>query len=274
MKFYVKHLLLLLALVELAVLFVVIRPGTKSDDDPALLAQRIQQQLFDAQLALARDPKAAQNSVGEATAQHAALAQRLPPSAFVAAQVASQALLAARSAAANPDELAMAQARADYQTALDWAGYLATLEAIRSGGVASAETWLKLRSYKPSTRFNVSSSRATLAVQELAAGRMSSELALGQVQRDLDDSYRALLADALESCSTAARQAFVVRATESATLASGYYRILRAGVVAQAGAAQASAADSAFAGLRAAAIAADWPALERARSAIATALGV
>ena len=274
MKLHSKQALLLVALIDLLVLLLIIRPGTRQAEDPALLAQRIQQQLFDAQLALPRDPNAAQTSVQAATTQHAMLTQQLPPSAFVAAQVANQALARADSAASTRDEPPLAQARADYQTALDWAGSVATLESIRAGSADNAEIWLKLRSYKPSSRFNVASSSATQTIQEFAAGRVSSELALGTVQRELDTSYRTLLTDALEASSAAGKQGFVVRAAESATLAAGYYRILRADFLVQAGEDQANAADSAFVSLRNAANAGDWPALEHARAAIGASLGV
>jgi hypothetical protein len=236
-------------------------------DDPALLAQRIEQHLFDAQRALARDPAAARAEVHAAVAQHAALAPRLPPSASSAASAASAALAAAQSATTARDDLALIQARADYQTALLWAGYLATLDATRSGQGRAAATWLKLRAYRHSSRLSPAASAATAAIEDLIAGRTTAGRAAAVVQEELDGTYQALMVDAVESSATAAFQGFRPRATEAAARAVGYYRILRDGF------ADPAAADRAFADLRTAVVAADWLAVQRARAAIAAALG-
>jgi high-affinity iron transporter len=266
-----KRAILLVVLVELVAMAVVIRSSGHRGDDPALASQRIQQQLFEAQQALAGDPTTAEANVALAAAQHATLVPLLPPSAYVAAQAGGQALARARDAVAARDEPALAQARADYQTALYWAGYLATLESIRSGG-ANAEVWLKLRAYKPSARFNAAPSGATSALQDLAAGRIPAEVARDLVRRELDETYQVLLTDALEASASAAQRRFGVRAAEEAALAAGYFRILRPGFVAQAGERRATAADRALTDLRTAASQADWPSVVRARAAVAAAL--
>jgi hypothetical protein len=270
-----KRVILLVVLAEIVLVAIALFPRAAQGDEPALLAQRVEQHLFSAQRSLSSDPAAAHAEVGAAAAQHAALASRLPASAYRATQVAQSALAAAQAAADTPNELAMAQARADYQTALLWAGYLATEAVLDShGSASSAAVWLKLRSYKPSARYNIASSQATLAVEDLGAGRIQPDAALAIVRRDLDDTYRSLLADALEDCASAAERQFGVRAAEAAALSAGYYRILRAGFAAQAGAGRAAAADRAIADLRAAAAAADWPAVAQARAAVAAAIGV
>jgi high-affinity iron transporter len=240
--------------------------GSSEGEDPALLTQRIEQRLFEAQRTLARDPAAARAEVDAAAAQHSTLVPRLPVSAASAASVASDALAAAQSAATGGDELGLIQARADYQTALLWAGYLATLDATRSGQGRAAATWLKLRAYRESTRLSPASSSATAAIEDLIAGRMTPEQAAVVVEEELDGTYQALMVDAVEASATAAFQGYRARAADSAARAAGYYRILRASFANQ------PAADRAFADLRAAVAAADWPAIQRARAAIAAAL--
>jgi hypothetical protein len=235
-------------------------------EDPALLTQRIEQRLFEAQRALARGPAAARAEVDAAVAQHAALAPRLPASAATAASVASEALTAAQSAATGGHELGLIQARADYQTALLWAGYLATLDALRSGQGRAAATWLKLRAYPHSSRLTPAPSGATAAIADLIGGRTTAEQAAVVVQEELDGTYQALLVDAVEASATATFQGYRPRAAEAAARAAGYYRILRASF------ANPETADRAFADLRAAVIAADWPAVQRARTAVAAAL--
>jgi hypothetical protein len=240
--------------------------GNSEGEDPALLTQRIEQRLFDAQRALARDPAAARAEVDAAVAQHATLAPRLPPSAAGAASVASEALAAAQSAATGGDELGLIQARADYQTALLWAGYLATLDAARSGQGRAAATWLKLRAYRESSRFTPAASGATAAIEDLIAGRMTPQRAAAVVQEELEATYQALMVEAVEASATAAFQGYRPRAAEAAARAAGYYRILRSHF------ADPPAADRAFADLRAAVVSADWPAVQRARAAVAAAL--
>jgi hypothetical protein len=235
-------------------------------EDPALLAQRIEQRLSNAQRAITTDPAVARAEIDAAVSQHAALAPRLPAAAASAASVADAALAAAQSATTAHDELALIQARADYQTALLWAGYLAALDAARSGQGPAAAAWLKLRAYRPSSRRNPVASGATAAIEELMAGRTTPERAAAAVQAELDGTYQALMIEAVEASATAAFQGYRARAAEAATRAAGYYRILRHSFV------DPLAADRAFADLRAAVVAADWPAVQRARAEIATAL--
>jgi hypothetical protein len=242
------------------------QPIPPAGEDPALLAQRIEQRLSEAQRTLARDPAAARAAVDAAIAQHALLAPRLPASAANAASAANMALAAAESAASAGDDLALIQARADYQTALLWVGYLATLDATRTGQGQDAATWLKLRAYRQSTRLNPAASAATTAVEELIARRTTATQATAAVQGDLDRTYQALMVEAVEASATAAFQGFHARAAEAATRSAGYYRILRASF------ADPSAGDRAFADLRAAVAGGDWPAVQRARAAIATVL--
>ena len=175
-------------------------------------------------------------------------------------------MAAAQSAAGARDELGLIQARADYQTAMLWAGYLATLDAARSGQGRAAATWLKLRAYRQSSRFTPAASAATAAIEELIAGRTTPERAAAVVREELDGTYQALMVESVEASATASFQGYHTRAAEAAARAAGYYRILRAGFT------DSIAADRAFADLRAAVVAADWPAVQRARAAVAAAL--
>jgi hypothetical protein len=257
-----------------AVLVGTLRPAAPVDTEPALVAQRIQQRLFEAQQDLATDPAAAQAGVEEAVAQHAAaLAPQIPPAAAAAAQAAANALAQAQAAVIARDAPGLAAARADYKTALIWAGYLATIGATRSGSASSAGIWLKLRDYPPGSRFNPASSRATLAIQGLARGALTPAAATAAVKHELDAAYEALLQEALGATLSAAGQRFIQRAAESAALAAGYFRILQADFAARAGAERAGAAGRAFAALRDAAAAGDWPGVQRALAAVHAAFG-
>jgi len=268
-----KRILILIVLIELGILAISLRPSAPQGDEPALIVQRIQLSLFEAQQSLATDPAMARTAVDAATAQHRSLAMRLPSSANSAAQAANGALADARAAVDANDAVALIQARADYQTALVWAGYLATLESTRAGRGADATVWLKLRAYKPSSRLNPASSEATLAAADLASGRLTSAQATTAVRRDLDATYQVLLVDAVGTSVTMSFQGSRMRAVEAAVTAAGYYRILRAGFAAQSGAQRAASVDQAFADLRAAVVQADWPAVQRAQAVIAQSLG-
>jgi high-affinity iron transporter len=261
--------------IAIALLFLISAlPAAAQNDDPVLAAQQIQRQLFDAQRQLANDPTGAHAAIEAIRAQHTAqFAAQLPAEADDAAQAAEQALIDAQTAAKNGDAIALTQARADYRTALAWAGYTATLTSVQSGDAESAARWLKLREFKKSSRLNPPTASATRAVQMLAQGGLAPEQAATTIAADLDETYQTLMNGALQATIEATERQFQLRAAEEAALASGYFRILRSGFAERQGEASAAAVEQAFAALRTATAAGQRAEVNTAPEQIKLAIG-
>lgn len=221
---------------------------------PANAAETLRTALFQAQVALASDPAAAQTEVETAATLYAgAWAQPLAQGAPTADQRVNQGLAAAKQAIQAGDVNALAVARAQIWTGvLDGAQQL-VFNAVRAGEFETAQQWLAVREFRHATRFSRPNADATLALAGLRAGALTVEDTLTALSADLLDTYQARLTEALHDLTAADQQGFAMRRAEHAALAQGYFAMLLPAYQSQRGNDAAATASAAFATLTAAA---------------------
>lgn len=245
--------------------------ATAPGPSPLTSAEAVRSDLLRAQLALSHDAASASRFVASATQTYQRdLAGPLAQVAPDDQERAAQGLAAASQALAGGDEAGLATARAQVWTALLAAGYRAVEQSLATGEIAAARSWLGLREFRQATRFSPPDTKATLALQELAAGRVDASEALTVVRADLLDTYQARLAAALHDLAEAEARGFVARQAELAALAEGYFLILASAYAEQRGEAELASTRAAFATLRQAAH--DGQALGPRRAAVEAAL--
>jgi high-affinity iron transporter len=159
---------------------------------------------------------------------------------------AAQALARADAAAAAGDGAAFSDASAVVWSAVLRAGFLGATEAAAGGDVARARSWLLVREFRPPTRFSRAAADATMALDGLAAGRLTPTAAAAAVRSDLLDTYEARLRSTLEDVHTAHQAAFGVARTAAVASSAGYWSIVRSAYAAQRGRADAERVDAAL----------------------------
>lgn len=221
---------------------------------PANAAETLRTALFQAQVALASDPAAAQIQVETAAALYAgAWARPLTQDAPTADQRVKEGLTAAQQAVQAGDANALAVARAQIWTSvLDGAQQL-VFNAVRASELETAHQWLAVREFRHATRFSRPNADATMALAGLHTGTLTVEDTLTALNADLLDTYQARLTEALHDLTAADQQGFAMRRAEHAALAQGYFAILLPAYQAQRGNAAAATASTALARLAAAA---------------------
>ncbi|MFC1464208.1 MAG: FTR1 family protein [Candidatus Brachytrichaceae bacterium NZ_4S206] len=236
---------------------------------PADVAEDIRSALVAAQIEPDREAAAAQ--VQEA---HAAYLRGLAL-AIVAHVPSSHALINRRFddaiAKLRKGQMAgYAQVRAGIWTALLEASYRIVVDAVREDDSVMARLWLPLREFRRSTRFARPGAEATLALEDLARGTITSEAAIQAVNADLLDTYQARMTAALNDITNAHARGFVVRQAELAALAAGYFDILAPAYREQRGEAALAEAQAAFEALNHAALGgqAIAPAMQRIQAAL------
>lgn len=228
-------------------------PAQSADETPARTAATIREALFEAQIALSTDPTASASALEAARAAYAgAFADAVRAAAPQAGERIQAGMADAAQAVANNQAAALAAARARVWTGILAGSTAAVEEAVARGDSAAAAAWLPVREFRSTTRFSRPSTGATLAVQALATGELSSEDALLAVRADLFDTYQGELNQALHELAEADARGFSVRRAELAALAEGYFHILSGAYVRERGDAALRDAQSAFAALRAA----------------------
>ncbi len=208
-----------LALLSAVTLQITLASPANSDSattSPATSAETVRSSLVEAQLELSFDPQNAAALVAQAQAAYRADLTDLGTVGFTNLQTAL----------AKRDEPAFATARARLWTDLLRAAYDKLIAAVARGDTRSAVQWLELREYRSATRFTTPETDATLAVQDLSAGKISVSDALIAVRADGLDAYQSRLNDALHELETALGQGFKTVSAEQAALARGYFRIL------------------------------------------------
>lgn len=194
---------------------------------PAQTAETIRAALADAQFALANDPTAARQSLAQAETTYAdPFADTLAAAAPQADQRIRAGLDAAAQALDAGDPLAFAGARAEVWTALLAGSYGVVEAALSRSDGSTAQRWLQLREFRPATRFSRPDADATLALDRLVAGQLSTDDALLALRADLLDTYQARLGEALHDAADAETRGFATRRVEYAALASGYFAIV------------------------------------------------
>lgn len=222
---------------------------------PAQTAATIRESLFDAQFAASTDPSAAGTALAAARMAYSGeFARAIQAAAPVVDERIRAGLDAAQAALAAQQTANVSAARAQVWTALLAGSYAVVEHAIQQGDLPTARAWLQVREFRITTRFSRPATGATLAVQSLAEGDLSSADALLAVRADLLDTYQAELTQSLRELEEANRQGFGLRRAELAALAEGYFGILAAAYAEQRGAAALESTLGAFAALRQAAV--------------------
>jgi high-affinity iron transporter len=159
------------------------------------------------------------------------------------------ALRAAERAARADDPTALAAARGTARAGLFRGAYTVTVEAATRGDAATARRWLLLREYRAATRFTRPGASATLALDQLARGRLSAAVAHQAVVKDLLDAYQARLRDLLADARRGIEQDLPARRAEAAAQAAGYFAVLAPRYAEDRGAAAEKEASAVFAAL-------------------------
>src|SRR6476469_1269815 len=159
-----------------AVVALLVTPGV-ANATPWQSADRVVDRLFDAQaeLVMGSPPTPAEASKDVAQAR-AAYAGELREGMGSVDPDVREALADAARAVRKDDQPALAAAR---------------------GKARAAREWLLVREYRTATRFTRPGASATLALDQLARGRISAEAARAAVAKDLLDAYQARLRDLL-----------------------------------------------------------------------------
>ncbi len=166
-----------------------------------------------------------------------------------AERAARAAVADAVTAAAANDRTELAAARGAFRAAALRGAYAGATEAAGNGDAAAAAQWLLLREFRTATRFTRPGADATLAVQGLAAKRVSPAAARAAVTKDLLDAYQSRLREHLDDAARGAEQGLPERQAEAAAQAQGLFEILRSRYVEDRGAAAEEKAVAAFAAL-------------------------
>jgi len=203
-----------------------ISPANTSQS-PAQSAETLRTQLFQTQMTLKLDvSKAATLFVASEQIYNDVFA---PEFRAIANEVDAQAqrhFAEAKHALDARDETAFAAARASIWTAVLNGSYRLTEAAVNKGDGDTARQWLGVREFRRATRFSRPNTDATLAIEDLGAGKLTPQAASAAVQADLLDTYQARLSEALSAAKAAEKNNFAVRRAEYMALAAGYFEVL------------------------------------------------
>ncbi len=177
-------------------------------------------------------------------------------------------LTAARRAAANEDEAALAAARGRVLSALRRGAMAVAIAAAEAREPARARAWLQIRDFRKTTRFTRPGVDGTTAIQELGEGEIPPHEAALKIEKDLLDTFQARLLTNLDEATQAAERDFDGRFAETTAVVNGYWRAIAAEYGQQRGAAERRASDRDFARLAAAGAAGDEAAFARARARV------
>ena len=255
-----------------AVLVAAALPAAAPAAAPWRAGDAVREALFEAQTALITgSPADAERDVRRARAAYAGELRAGVRAADRAADQAVRATLddAAAAARAN-DPVRLAAARGAARAAVFRGSYAATLAAVDRGDAAAARQWLLLREFRTATRFTRPGADATLAVEQLARGRLGADRARAAVTKDLLDAYQARLRELLDDAARGAERDLPERRAEAAAQAAGYFTLLAARYAEDRGAAAERQATAAFAVLGRAGV--DGEGFDAARERAATAL--
>jgi high-affinity iron transporter len=202
--------------------------ASAAQSEPWQAASDVRLALSDAQAALV---------LGDRAAAYADVARARAGVARIAAAdgTVAQALGDAERAARVGDEPLLAGARSRLWTAILAIAFSRAADAVRDGHVSEARSWLLVREFRPPTRFSRAAEDATLALDDLAAGKLTPAIAARTVRRDLLDTYDYRLRAAVSGLREAHELGYDASRSEMAALAVGYWSILRPVYAAQHG---------------------------------------
>lgn len=208
---------------------------------PMQYAEIIRSQLLQAQLELLMNPEEAKGLLESAKL------------AFADLGLNDEALLRqfeqAEQTLTEGDVVAFAAARAMLWTLLLNAGYEQVQMAIQNNDAETAKRWLSLREFRQATRFSRPNADATVALKNFANGSLTQDETLAIVRADLLDTYQARLSESLSDVVAANTQNFAMRGAEAASLATGYFSILKTAFAEQRSGEEVAQAERAFANL-------------------------
>ncbi|WP_354700756.1 hypothetical protein DSM112329_01043 [Paraconexibacter sp. AEG42_29] len=237
-------------------------------------AEQVRDGLFDAQQALILDgPRQAAAAADKAaTAYSGRLRDGIARADATADRDVRSELALARRAARAGDAPALAAARGAIRAALLRGSAAVTLAAAGRGDAATTREWLLLREFRTATRFTRAGADATLAVEQLGAGKLSGKEAQKIVRKDLLDAFQGRLRELLADARRNADRGFRGPWAEAAAQAQGYWLALQARFREDRGAPAARSAGATFADLRAAAARGDKTGQAAADKRVAAAL--
>jgi high-affinity iron transporter len=256
-------------ILTLAALLAVTASAAAADQAPWKAAETLRGGLFAAQTELILGDEAAAEREARRAGYGGALRAGIRAAAPQADAAVRRSIRAARRAVTARDRQALAAARGALQGALYQGAMAVTLDAVRSGDVATARSWLLLREFRTATRLTRPGSDATRALIDLEAERIGAGAAAQAVTKDLLDAYQGRQRDLLGDAATAAERNLPTRLAESAAQAAAYWPILAPRYTEDRGAAAAAKLGDDFAALAGAAARADIPAFTAAREAVA-----
>jgi high-affinity iron transporter len=194
---------------------------------PAQVAEMIRSSLFAAQMSLPSEVTNAEAHLSHAEAAYVGSFQATIAAANPAAdERIREGFEGMRAALEGPSAEEFALARTRVWTAVLNGAYTIVERSIQSGEMATAQAWLGVREFRTATRFSRPNADATLALQKLAAGEITTEDALQFLRADLFDTYQARLNEALRDLEAAGENGFTIRQAELAGLAVGYFEVL------------------------------------------------
>jgi high-affinity iron transporter len=177
-------------------------------------------------------------------------------------------LAAAKRAAAQRGEGALAAARGQIVAALRRGAMAVAIAAAEAGDAQKAREWLQIRDFRKTTRFTRPGVDGTTALQELAAREIPPHEAALKIEKDLLDTFQARLLTNLDEASQAAERDFDGRFAETTAIVRGYWQAIAAEYAEQRGAGERRQTDRDFERLAAAGAAGDAPAFEAARARV------
>ncbi|MFN8662856.1 MAG: FTR1 family protein [Thermomicrobiales bacterium] len=240
---------LLLALVLLPAVGRSVPVGAQSlvETPPGITGQAVRSGLFDAQAALlAGDPAKAEQGIADAQAAADQLLPLFTADPAVAPAV-EQDLAAAEKAVQGNDAEGLAVASGQIWATLMRGAYAETLAAVDAGDAKAAASWLLLRDFRLTTRFDRPNADATVAVHQLAEGAATPEQVAATVQADLLDTYQARLEALLNDVASGTPGDLSPTQAQAVGLVSGFWPLLAPALEEQQGADVREQADAAFA---------------------------
>jgi len=192
-------------------------------DPPWQASDAIRAELFEAQTQLLYGERTGR-AVARAEAELSGPLRRgLAKHAAAELRETEASLAAARQAALDLDEGALAAARGRIVSALRRGALAVSVAAARQGDAAEARTWMQIRDFRQTTRFTRPGVNGTAALQQLAAGEIKPHEAVVQIEKDLLDTFQARLMTNLDEASQAAERGFGGRFAETTATVRGYW---------------------------------------------------
>jgi high-affinity iron transporter len=191
--------------------------------DPALTGEAIRANLASARVDFSFDLPGARALIRDAKANAIQLAKNFEPN--ITKEIESSFVLA-ESALRSNDERTFTRATAQVWTGLLEGAYRKLEKSVTLNDSATARKWLSLREFRQATRFTPPDADATLALENLALSKISSQDALKNIRADVLDAYQSRLNESLSELEHNIERGFKNLASENAAFASGYFGIL------------------------------------------------